>query len=848
MKEPLAKNKVLLIGWDAADWEIINPLLKQNKLPAFQKLIKEGCAGKIESLQPMLSPLLWTSIATGVTADKHGILGFTEVKADRSGIQPITINSRKVKTIWNILNEYGYKCNVISWWPSYPAEEINGIITTEHLGYSAKNIHQDWPVIPGSVHPAHLEEKIGRMRVHPQELTSAQISPFFNDLQNINKLDNELISSFVSDLARDVTTHNIVTWALEYTDWDFTAVYYNGLDSICHSFAKYMPPQQKSISDEAFLRYKNVVYHTYRFYDMMLERLLNLIPDNCHLVLVSDHGFNISEKRHTRLPNEPLAPAHEHNPYGIVTLSGPLIKKGVEINGSSLLDIAPTILNLYGIEPESTIDGKSLNQIFNTPPAVNHTNIASISQPHNGNVKALNHETSEILLEQLKNLGYIEPGEFNQNDKIKTSIDINNFNLAQVFMFKNEFSKAIPILEGLIKNYQRNYLLMLFTCYEALNKTNKMKSLVKLLAERENTQVNLINYLYGRYYSQCSDHIKAIDCFLTLSKRHTKSVAINFRIAREYYYQKKYDKAIEYFNAEEEVSQQNYQLYYLRALCKLHKKDTQGALSDLLASVNLKNEQPIAHYYIGSVLFEFKKYHEAEKALMLSFLEQPSYTTFNKLKELYKITGNKQALMALEEKLQRTKRKEVIVVSGLPRSGTSLMMQLLNAGGIKCYTDNERLPDENNPNGYFEHELVKKLPSDSSWLVDVENKCIKVVSPLLFYLPDIYNYKVILMERDFNEIALSQKRMLQRNGKKIYEENYPLELMQAFQNNKERVTEWCQQNDNVSCLRVNFRDLFKHPEFIIKNIEAFLNIALHKQSMANIINPDLYREKASLVK
>jgi predicted AlkP superfamily phosphohydrolase/phosphomutase/tetratricopeptide (TPR) repeat protein len=847
MKETVAKNKVLLIGWDAADWEIINPLLKQNKLPALQKLINEGSAGKIESLQPMLSPMLWTSIATGTTADKHGILGFTEVKPDGSGIQPITINSRKVKAIWNILHEHGYKCNVISWWPSYPAEEINGIVTTEYLGYSTKNINQDWPVISGSVHPTHLAEKIGRMRVHPQELTFAQLSPFFNDLQNINKLDNELISSFVSDLARDVTTHNIVTWALEYTNWDFTAVYYNGLDSICHSFARYMPPRQTGISDEAFHRYKNVVTHTYRFYDMMLERLLNLIPEECHVVLVSDHGFNISEKRLARLPDEPLAPAHEHNPYGIITLKGPLIKKAAEINGSSLLDIAPTILSLYGIEPNSTMDGKSLNQIFYTPP-FNHTRLASVTQFHDGNVIPVNDKTSEILLEQLKRLGYIYPDEVSQNDKVKTSIDINNFNLAQVFIFKKEYFKAIPILEGLIKNYQRSYLLKLFTCYEALNKTKKMKSLVKLLEERESTQVNLINFLNGRYYSQCSDHNKAIDCFLTLAKKRTKTIGINFRIAREYYRLRKYDEAIKYFNEEEEITQQNYQLFYFRAICKLHKKDSHGALNDLLATVNLKKEQPLAHYYIGLILFEFKNYDEAEKALLLSFMEQPSYTTFNKLKELYEVIDNRQAIIALEEKLQHAKRKEVIVVSGLPRSGTSLMMQMLNAGGLKCYTDNERLPDENNPNGYFEHELVKKLPSDNSWLVDAENKCIKVVSPLLFYLPDIYNYKVILMERDFNEIALSQKRMLQRRGQRIHEENYPLELMQAFQNNKERVSEWFQQNDNVSCLRVNFRDLFKHPEIIIKNIEAFLNIALHKQPMAKIINPDLYREKALLTK
>ena len=128
-KNKLAK-KVLLIGWDAADWKVIYPLIQQGKMPTLAKFISEGVHGKIKTLDPPLSPMLWTSMATGYRADKHGITGFVEPLADNSGIRPVTSTSRKVKAIWNILHQNELKSNVVGWWPSNPAEPINGVMVS----------------------------------------------------------------------------------------------------------------------------------------------------------------------------------------------------------------------------------------------------------------------------------------------------------------------------------------------------------------------------------------------------------------------------------------------------------------------------------------------------------------------------------------------------------------------------------------------------------------------------------------------------------------------------------------------------------------------------------------------
>ena len=131
MPKALAK-KVLLIGWDAADWKVINPLLDAGMMPSLEKLINEGVMGNLATLNPPLSPMLWTSIATGMRAYKHGIHGFTEPNPDAGGIRPVSNSSRKVKSIWNVLNQNGYKSNVIGWWPSHPAEPINGVMVSNH--------------------------------------------------------------------------------------------------------------------------------------------------------------------------------------------------------------------------------------------------------------------------------------------------------------------------------------------------------------------------------------------------------------------------------------------------------------------------------------------------------------------------------------------------------------------------------------------------------------------------------------------------------------------------------------------------------------------------------------------
>jgi predicted AlkP superfamily phosphohydrolase/phosphomutase len=173
-----AARKVLLVGWDAADWKMIHPLMDRGLMPATKRLVEGGVMANQTTLSPVLSPMLWTSIATGKRPYKHGILGFSEPTPDGTAVQPVSGLSRKTKAIWNILNQTGKRSLVVGWWPSHPAEPINGVMVSNHYHQAPRGPQAAWPMAKGTVHPPELAEELAALRFHPREVTEEHIRPF----------------------------------------------------------------------------------------------------------------------------------------------------------------------------------------------------------------------------------------------------------------------------------------------------------------------------------------------------------------------------------------------------------------------------------------------------------------------------------------------------------------------------------------------------------------------------------------------------------------------------------------------------------------------------------------------
>ena len=193
---------------------------------------------------------------------------------------------------------------------------------------------------------------------------------------------------------------------------------------------------------------------------------------------------------------------------------------------------------------------------------------------------------------------------------------------------------------------------------------------------------------------------------------------------------------------------------------------------------------------------------------------------------------------------KKTSPDAITIVSGLPRSGTSMMMQMLQAGGLEILTDNQRSADDDNPKGYYEFERVKKLKDgDTQWVQAAQGKCVKVISALLEHLPKEYTYQIVFMLRSIDEILASQKQMLVRRQEptdRVSDEK----LAGLFQSHLSSIREWLDRQPNIRVLYINYNDLIQNPKPLVEEISAFLDTPVDTLAMLEIPDRQLYRQRS----
>ncbi len=192
---------------------------------------------------------------------------------------------------------------------------------------------------------------------------------------------------------------------------------------------------------------------------------------------------------------------------------------------------------------------------------------------------------------------------------------------------------------------------------------------------------------------------------------------------------------------------------------------------------------------------------------------------------------------------QKKENKKVVIVSGLPRSGTSMMMKMLTEGGLSAVVDSLRQADEDNPNGYFEIESSKALKDgDKKWLHEAKGKVVKVISYLLEFLPDDLAYDVIFMEREISEILASQRKMLQRRNETSTLTDAEMEAQ--FREHLRAVKYWAARKPNMRILFVKYNQMVESPETFCKSIVEFLEIPLDLKAMQSVPSQSLYRNRS----
>ena len=190
-------------------------------------------------------------------------------------------------------------------------------------------------------------------------------------------------------------------------------------------------------------------------------------------------------------------------------------------------------------------------------------------------------------------------------------------------------------------------------------------------------------------------------------------------------------------------------------------------------------------------------------------------------------------------------KKIIIIVSGLPRSGTSMMMRMLEAGGMRILKDEIRKADEDNPAGYYEFEKVKELKKDPSWLENAKGKAVKIISSLLEHLPERYTYKIIFMHRNMEEILNSQRQMLIRRGEPT-DEVSDEKIGKMFLKHLQKIEERLNKQSNMDVLTIHYNEILKEPAKHGEIINRFLGNTLNTKNMTGVIDRTLYRQRGKI--
>jgi tetratricopeptide (TPR) repeat protein len=367
-----SRPKIVVIGWQGANWKSIHPLVDAGLMPNLRSLIERGAVGNLKAAGPGDPALLWTTVATGKTADQHGILSALECDPMSGRLRLARGAHRKTKAVWNIAMQSGLMAHVAGWYAATPAEELSGSSVTNEFVIPTAPVGAPWPLPNGTLYPDSLSEIAAGLRLHPAEFRIEDLAPLIPSIAAIDVKRDLRIAALSDFLAREISMHAVATWLMENRPWNLFMMGWHALGRAARRFMEYAAPRMPHVSEDDFVKYSEVVNGVYRFSDMLLGRVMELAGPEANVVIVSPAAFRVGGER----PVSPVVqrvPAAWYKPQGILCLSGPNVIEDELIHGATVLDIAPTILAMLGLQPGSDMPGRVLDNAFINPPVLERT-------------------------------------------------------------------------------------------------------------------------------------------------------------------------------------------------------------------------------------------------------------------------------------------------------------------------------------------------------------------------------------------------------------------------------------------------------------------------------------------
>jgi tetratricopeptide (TPR) repeat protein len=860
------KRRVLLVGWDAADWKVISPLVDTGLMPHVGRLVENGVMGSLATLQPALSPMLWTSIATGK--------------------RPF-------------------------------AEE----------------------------------------RLHPHELDGDLLRMFVPRAPEIDQEKDKRLGTLAKLIAECAGIHWAALRLFERVpDWDFAAVYFDAIDHFSHAFMQYHPPRLDWVNEHDFELYKDVVKGGYCYHDLMLGRLLEVAGPETTVLLISDHGFHPDHLRPKSVPNEPAGPAAEHRDFGIFVASGPGIKKDDLVHGASLLDVAPTILSLFGLPVGRDMDGRPLTSICESPPRIEYFDswdqVPGDDGRHPPDMRIDPVDAREAI-RQLVDLGYIDEPNADMAEAVAETTRELDYNLARSLVDAGQLARAAAMFSELWERFPQEsrfgvHLLQTLIRQElpiearaALAKLRDRKNAAmqeaaekakarlaewkekfpaaadaspesegidwEKIDEADNRRfrrlqraggINLhaLAYLEGSVLHLEGRHDEALETLALAEQVQTNNrPSLLLKQAEVFMRKRDWPAADAKYRAVVDLDPMNAPAHFGLARVAFRRREWERAAAEARTTIGQHFHFGPAHHLLGLALWKLGETDLAFASLSKAVEVNPLYPLgHHSLARFHRLVRRDVAASRRHRHLAREARQQagrftaaepgrehleeirdsfrqtegddtwtpsrpplplpgrsetVTVVTGLPRSGTSMMMQMLAAGGVPAFADDHRPADASNERGYLEHALARRLAVDSNWVADARGQAVKVVAQLVPHLPRTEKYRVVMMHRPLAEIIASQRKMLGRLGKdggRITDQALA-ETFARQVNQVRSLLDHLRKEGVLAVLDVKYHDVLENPAAVAGRIGVFLGGGFDVGRAAGAVDPALRHKRAAAV-
>lgn len=454
---PQTHRPVIFVGFDAADWSLLDDYIRRGVMPNLARMVSEGTGGRLKTISPPLSPIVWTTMMTGTDPLQHRILDFAQADPQTGVKEPITSSERRVPAIWNMASEEGKTSSVFGLWATYPAESIDGLIVSDRL---FTFLYNESTPPAGVVFPSDRETwaRAGLARAREQVNFDA-VRAY---LPWLDRADYDRVADADDPYAQPVSAlRRMLVETTVYCDlsleWlrrqhpDVTVVYLQSTDTVGHVFAPYVAPRQPEVSERDFERYRDVPERFFRLIDRRLGDYLEIArAERGVLMIASDHGFLWGDGRPTRLSSVATASAAKwHALEGIYEVWGDGVPARPGHTGhGDVKQIAATLLALAGLPSGRDVDGDPLEGASATrqPRADYAAHFTPPSAPQRSSAATADREA----LANLRSLGYIGAGESDRvasagRGSTRTPASYNNEGV--ILKERRKFAPAIEAFE-----------------------------------------------------------------------------------------------------------------------------------------------------------------------------------------------------------------------------------------------------------------------------------------------------------------------------------------------------------------------------------------------------------------